>query len=75
MTANRHEKISPHGQPYSGKKRRLSDKIQCAFEQAARQGRNEIARRLRLIYEATIEQEAVSRVDRRRIRGSSDFDS
>ena len=46
-------------------RRRLSDKIQDAIHQAARQGRREIEKRLTLIYQATVEEETRDRHRRR----------
>ena len=62
------EKLDRPEQPQPTPQRRLSDKLQVVIQQSARQCLGEIERRLKLIYEGTIEEEVPDqdrRADRR----------
>ncbi len=51
-------------------KRRLSDKVADAFAQAVKQGRKEIADRLRLVHQSIVDEETVFQPTRRIVEGS-----
>ena len=57
-------------------KRRLSDKIKGALDQAITQGRREIAERLELLHQSLVEDEAlyVRRIDRDDVREDDEDD-